>query len=297
MGPSQARNTGIRRYYDRNTAWMLRFGAGRGEAVIHRPVWTPQAQTRRLALHTVHDLIAESLLPAAAASPPPETGDGRGSARPFHHLVDLGCGAGGTALWLAGRYPVRITGITLSPLQAARAQKLAAAHGLSGRCRFGVGNFTHLPTLGQVEAAYAVESFSHGNDPQRFFKQIGAILPAEARLILCDDFLVPERGNCLRKRRKLLNRFHRGWYLGSLLEADTALALASNHGFALIEKKDLTPHLRPASPILVLAQRLVGRLLPRTAWGASLSGSSALQICLKNGWVQYLFLVLEKRPA
>ena len=39
---NEVRRYDIRRYYDRNTRWMRLFGQGRGQAIIHRPVWLEQ---------------------------------------------------------------------------------------------------------------------------------------------------------------------------------------------------------------------------------------------------------------
>ena len=44
--------------------------------------------------------------------------------------MDVGCGIGGSSRYLARKYGAECKGITLSPVQAARAQSLAAAQGL-----------------------------------------------------------------------------------------------------------------------------------------------------------------------
>jgi tocopherol O-methyltransferase len=37
-------------------------------------------------------------------------------------VLDVGCGLGGSALWLAEQYDCEVTGITISPVQARMAQ-------------------------------------------------------------------------------------------------------------------------------------------------------------------------------
>jgi ubiquinone/menaquinone biosynthesis C-methylase UbiE len=281
----------VRRYYNKNTSWMLRFGQGRGEAVIHRPVWFGDINSREQALHTVHRLIAEALFSNDLRK---QTSD-RGNSAAALHILDLGCGVGGSALWLADNYPLSVTGITLSPVQALAAQRLAGRRNLLNRCRFLVGDFTELPPLADVEAAYAIESFSHGGDPTSFFSQLRRLLPAGGKLILCDDFLTPERAPSTVKRDRWVSRFRHGWHLQSLMQAEQALRLASKHGFKLIKNINLTSYLRPTSSFLAFLQHLLGKTLRTTAWGASVHGGSALQVCQKNGWTEYLFLVLEKR--
>ncbi|KAG8376548.1 hypothetical protein BUALT_Bualt09G0074900 [Buddleja alternifolia] len=48
-------------------------------------------------------------------------------------IVDVGCGIGGSSRYLAKKYGAEAQGITLSPVQAQRAQALADAQGLDGK--------------------------------------------------------------------------------------------------------------------------------------------------------------------
>lgn len=273
----------VRHYYNRNTLWMILFGQGRGEGVIHRPVWTEKERSRREAVHTVERLIAEAVLAKERSN------------RREKHILDLGCGVGGSALWLAARYPLKLTGITLSSFQAQTARRFAQRRGLSGRCRFQVADFTRLPQMEGITDAYAIEAFTHGSDASAFFTQIGSQLPVGGRLIICDDFITAKRQSDSKQRESWLSRFREGWRLRSLMTADDALRIAVRLGFDPVERTDLTPCLRQTPAFIRRFQQLAGKLLRKSAWGASMYGSSALQICQQNRWSEYLFLVLEKR--
>lgn len=48
-------------------------------------------------------------------------------------IVDVGCGIGGSSRYLARKYGAQCKGITLSPVQAQRAQALANAQGLADK--------------------------------------------------------------------------------------------------------------------------------------------------------------------
>jgi len=48
-------------------------------------------------------------------------------------IVDVGCGIGGSSRYLAKKFGANCCGITLSPIQAQRAQALAAAEGLGDK--------------------------------------------------------------------------------------------------------------------------------------------------------------------
>lgn len=47
-------------------------------------------------------------------------------------ILDVGCGIGGSSLYLADRFNARVVGITLSPVQASRAVERAQAMGMNG---------------------------------------------------------------------------------------------------------------------------------------------------------------------
>ena len=48
-------------------------------------------------------------------------------------VVDVGCGIGGSSRYIASKFGAKCQGITLSPVQAQRANALAAAQGLSDK--------------------------------------------------------------------------------------------------------------------------------------------------------------------
>jgi len=279
----QERTRRLRQYYDTNSRWMMRFGQGRGEAAIHRPVYLQRGGSRRQALHTVDRLVAEALQPGRYR----ETGAG--------HLLDLGCGVGGSAIWLTDNYPVAVTGVTLSPVQLRSAEKLSELRDRSRRCRFLLADFTSLPPFKGITGAYAIESFSHGHDARAFFSGVFDLLPAGGRLVLCDDFLTTAPDSPPQGRERWVRRLREGWRLDSLMSGEQVVRTAAGEGFRLIRKRNLTPYLRPLPRSLSLLQLLLGTAAKRSAWGSSLYGGSALQICQRHGWSEYLFLVLEKR--
>ena len=157
-----------------------------------------------------------------------------------------------------------------------------------------MADFTESLKLSGITDAYAVEAFSHGENPAAFFSAIGELLPAGGRLALCDDFVTAEEIPS-NKRDRWLSRFREGWHLPSLMTEGDTLSLARRHGFVPVYKSDLTSCLQFDRASIHLLQRLARPIRGVSVWGASVYGGAALHVCQKNGWTEYLFLVLEKR--
>ena len=272
----------VRQYYDRHTPAFVRFGQGAGAGAIHRAVWAPGVRTRDQAFHLVEDRIAGFMAEAAGKAA-------------TSHVVDLGCGVGGSACYLASRLEARITGVTLSPVQARLARQRIEAAGLAGRVTCIEADYANLPPeVAAADLAYAIESFVHAPDAERFLSQCKTIVRPGGMLVLCDDFARPTTDD---GAERAVGRFRRGWHVNALLQADALQAMARDAGFAHVSTEDLSPYLelrrlrdRVIRAVLPLAERLPidpGRF-------DHVSGGSALQECLERGWVGYDLVRFER---
>ncbi len=161
---------GVREYYDANTWKFLLTGSHRA---LHRELWGPGVANRRAALQHAHALVLDEL--------------GQDDQR----VLDLGCGVGTAALYVAQQRPVDVVGVSISPEQIRLAKRFADRGGpLRGDARFEVGDFTALPEhLTGFDLAFAIESFVHADPASAFFREVaGALLPGGA-LVVIDDFL------------------------------------------------------------------------------------------------------------
>ena len=168
----------VRSYYDRHTSEFVSLGQGGYLGAIHRAVWGPGTLTLEDAFRYVERQIAQHLTDL----------DNRDkSVGP--HVLDLGCGIGSSLCALAERLNIRGTGITLSPVQARLAARRLAEAGLSDRVRCVEADYCELPIdCETADLAYAIESFVHGPDPERFFAECARIIRPDGLLIICDDF-------------------------------------------------------------------------------------------------------------
>lgn len=263
----------IRRYYDRHSAAFVRFGQGGGS--IHRAVWGPDTQTRDDAFHYVDAQIATLVQQCVSQSSDV-------------HIVDLGCGVGASLCYLAERLPIRGTGITLSPVQAAMARRRIAERDLSGRVECVEGDYCDLPSnIAPADLAYAIESFVHGPDPERFFEQSRRLVKRGGLLVICDDV---RKGVTSPGATRVINEFTKGWHINTLLERNTLVNMAREAGFGHDSTVDLTPLLeinRVRDWAIAGCVALLKRLPFKNDRYDYVIGGDALQTCLTKGWIGY----------
>lgn len=271
----------VRRYYEQHTRTFVAFGQGGSLGAMHRAVVAPGVTTRAEAFRYVEDLIVAVARRLSSSSSPA-------------HLIDLGCGVGGSLCYLAERLPIVGTGITLSPTQARLASERIAAAGLADRLNIIAGDFIEVPEeISTADLVFAIESFVHAPDAARFFARCRRLLRPDGALVICDDF---GRGARSAEAKDAIDRFCRGWHVNTLLEPGELQALARAEGFRHEATTDLTPHLeigRPRDRVVDLLAGPVERLPWRWARLDPWLGGSALQTCLRNGWLGYDFVVFR----
>ncbi len=270
-------------YYDANSRAFLRFGAGGGPGLMHRPIYPPGVRTTRAAVHTAHRLILDQL----------DLLGGRAEA----HVLDLGCGVGGSLAYLLEQGVRRGTGVTISAHQVRSGQRTFAQR-FGGRLELRHADFCDPAAVlagDPVDLAFAIESLAHASSAEAFFGAARRHLRPRGRLVLCDDVLdrpePPPRGS---RAERALRDLRDGWGLPSLLPARDLRRLARRAGFEAAAWVDLTPHLRLDRPrdralavAVALLRPLAARRSPNHPRWRALLGGNALRSATKLGWVRY----------
>ena len=109
--------------------------------------------------------------------------------KPGSRLLDIGCGFGGSSLFLARTLGVSATGITISPVQVQMANEAAAREGLDARFDLMDAEELHFDEC--FDVLWSVESISHYRDRPRFFRRAGPYLKAGGTFALTDWFKKP----------------------------------------------------------------------------------------------------------
>jgi cyclopropane fatty-acyl-phospholipid synthase-like methyltransferase len=150
-------------------------------------------------------------------------------------VLDVGCGIGEPAVRLARSTGCTVEGVTISPRQAARAERWASLHGMSGQTTFRCADAMALPYPDEsFDAAWALESIFHMPDRAVVLREVARVLRPTGRVLIADLVLsadaTPEERSFL--RHALVAR--------SLGSADTYPELVRDAGFELEQVLDVS---------------------------------------------------------
>ncbi len=153
-------------HYDRITrAWSMLLGAELHYGVFEDPTELLDVATRRLTERMIEGARFE----------------------PSQRVLDIGCGTGAQARYLAERFGVEVLGITTSAVGVTEATELTAAAGLSDAVRFEQrdGTDTQLPD-DSFDRVWILESSHLMRERERLTSEARRVLAPGGRLVWCD---------------------------------------------------------------------------------------------------------------
>ena len=109
--------------------------------------------------------------------------------RPFR-LLDIGCGTGTLAGWLAASpWPISMVGMDFAESMCHEAAAKAARAGATNCARFATGDSEHLPFAdGSFDLVTCSNSFHHYPHQQAVVQEMRRVLRPGGRLVLIDGF-------------------------------------------------------------------------------------------------------------
>lgn len=109
------------------------------------------------------------------------------------HIVDIGCGVGGPARYMAQRFRCKVTGLDITPPFVEAAKKLTALVGMEDQVMIGLGDGQHLPYGDAVfDGAYTQHVTMNVPDRPRFFAEARRVLKRGAFFALTEHGLGPK---------------------------------------------------------------------------------------------------------
>ncbi|WOL14136.1 gamma-tocopherol methyltransferase [Canna indica] len=169
-------------------------------------------------------------------------------------VVDVGCGIGGSSRYLAKKYGAQCQGITLSPVQAQRAQALSVAEGLADRVSFQVADALNQPFPdGQFDLVWSMESGEHMPDKEKFLSELARVAAPGATIIIvtwCHRDLLPSE-TLLPDERNLLKKICDAYYLPSWCSAADYVKIAQSLSLEDIKTADWSSNVAPFWPAVI----------------------------------------------
>jgi tocopherol O-methyltransferase len=153
------------------------------------------------------------------------------------HILDIGCGFGGSSLYLAKKYGASITGITISPVQVQMAKEAAAKTNLDAS--FLLMDAEDMQFSQQFDVLWSVESVSHYYDPRKFFASAVKFLKPGGCFALTDWFQKENLSPA--DKKKFIQPIEKGMMVELRGMNDYSDFLVSS-SLRIVHRQDLTPY-------------------------------------------------------
>ena len=156
-------------YYEK-TLWDYILAFFRGNYSMNYGYWDKTVKTRNGSFARLYTYIAEKLSL--------KTGD---------RVLDAGCGLGEAACFMAKTYGCRVTGVTITPMQVAKANDIIKRRGLGDKAKVELADYTktNYPD-GSFDSIYAIETICHIKDKSDFYKEAYRLLVPGGRLVVVE---------------------------------------------------------------------------------------------------------------
>jgi tocopherol O-methyltransferase len=150
-------------------------------------------------------------------------------------VLDIGCGYGGSSLYLAKEYSASATGISISPVQVQMAKEAAAQRNLDAS--FLLMDAEEMQFAQPFDLLWSVESISHYHDPRKFFASAVKFLKRGGCFALTDWFRKENISPV--DKRKFIEPIEKGMMVELQGMNDYSDYLVSS-GLHIVHRQDLT---------------------------------------------------------
>ncbi len=173
---------------------------------------------------------------------------------PPKKIIDVGCGIGGSTLYLANKFNANAKGITLSPVQASRAKERAKEQGLETQVDFEVANALKMPLEdNSFDLVWSLESGEHMPDKTKFLQECYRVLQPGGKLILATwcHRETSVLGELTTSEIKHLKEIYRVYCLPYVISLSEYYAIAQSCEFKHIKADDWSTRVAPFWDVVI----------------------------------------------
>lgn len=278
---SKALNQRIRKFYDESTKlWLDTWGEH-----MHHGYYGADGREKKDRRQAQIDLIEELLHWGGVSS--------------ANHILDAGCGVGGSARYLAKRFQAQALGVTLSPVQGEAAERFNQEAGLEEVVKIQVRDMMTLrPEDGPFDLIWSMESAEHIADKKRLMEIFYRMLVPGGTLLMvtwCHRNLPPELHT---SEEKLLAKLYRIYNLPPMVTPARLGELAQQAGFQNTTTDDWSEAVAPFWGAVIRSALEIRNLslLLQTGW-STIQGAWAMRFMNKGyqqGLIRYAVLKAVK---
>lgn len=227
-------NKDIEQYYDLSQTHYKRVWNLQKSRSLHYGYWDSSTKNFHEALLNINKILAA-----------------KAGIKNENHVLDAGCGIGGSSLWLAKNIGCNVTGISLSEKQVTTANKLSAEENLQTLALFEQQDFTatNYPSE-SFDVVWAIESVCHATDKSKFIAEAYRLLKKGGRLILADFF---KQQNLSGKDAALITQWANGWAIDDFATIEKFTEQLTQAGFTNKTIEDATTKIIPSAKRLYRA--------------------------------------------
>lgn len=160
--------------------------------------------------------------------------------RAGQHIVEVACGIGGTARYLAGKLGVRVEATNISESQIEKARELNAAAGLDNLITVGHADFHHLPYGDRAfDGWWCQEAMLYAADKRRILDEARRVTRPGGPLVVSDLVFIPGAPDGFYQAFMKRLGAHHIW---TAPDYDTLIA---SMGFHAVTRHDWSAHVAP----------------------------------------------------
>lgn len=194
-------------------------------------------------------------------------------------ILDVGCGIGGSTLYLANKFHAQATGITLSPVQAQRAKQRARDLAMGDRAQFQVADALNMPFPdNHFDVIWSLESGEHMPDKTQFLRECYRVLKPGGRFLMATWGHRPVPPALTADELNHLDEIYRVYCLPHVIALPEYEAIAQTIGFQAIHTDDWSTAVAPFWNVVIDSA-----FTPQAVLGLLFSGWTTIQAALSLG--------------